>query len=213
MNTAKLIDHTNLKPDATEQEIAKLCTEAKRHGFFSVCVNPCNVAFAARELSGCDVRVCAVCGFPLGANTAEIKALEAAKARSDGADEIDMVINVGKLKDKDDEYVLQEIKDVVEAVPGAVVKVIIETCLLTREEKIRACRLAEKAGAHFVKTSTGFSKSGATPEDVALMRENVSEKMSVKASGGIHNRAFAEELVKAGASRIGASKSAEICEG
>ena len=212
MELAGIIDHTNLQPDASESDIRQLCAEARQYRFASVCVNPCSVRLAAKELEGSGVKVCAVCGFPLGANTTETKVFEAERAFKDGASEIDMVINVGKLKEGNDGYVLNEIKAVVEAVPQAVVKVIIETCLLTREEKIRACKLVKQAGAAYVKTSTGFSKSGATAEDVKLMRETLGEDFGIKAAGGIRSRSFAEELVRAGADRIGASKSVEICK-
>lgn len=212
MELAGIIDHTNLQPDASESDIRQLCAEARQYRFASVCVNPCSVRLTAKELEGSGVKVCAVCGFPLGANTTETKVFEAEKAFEDGASEIDMVINVGKLKEANDGYVLNEIKAVTEAVPQAVVKVIIETCLLTREEKIRACKLVKQAGAAYVKTSTGFSKSGATAEDVKLMRETLGEDFGIKAAGGIRSRSFAEELVRAGADRIGASKSVEICK-
>ena len=213
MELAGIIDHTNLQPDASESDIRQLCAEARQYRFASVCVNPCSVRLAAKELEGSGVKVCAVCGFPLGANTTETKVFEAEKAFEDGASEIDMVINVGKLKEGNDGYVLNEIKAVTEVIPQAAVKVIIETCLLTREEKIRACRLVKQAGAAYAKTSTGFSKSGATVEDVKLMRETLGEDFGIKAAGGIRSRSFAEELVRAGADRIGASKSVEICEG
>ena len=212
MELAGIIDHTNLQPDASESDIRQLCAEARQYRFASVCVNPCSVRLTAKELEGSGVKVCAVCGFPLGANTTETKVFEAEKAFEDGASEIDMVINVGKLKEANNGYVLNEIKAVVEAVPRAAVKVIIETCLLTREEKIRACKLVKQAGAAYVKTSTGFSKSGATAEDVKLMRETLGEDFGIKAAGGIRSRSFAEELVRAGADRIGASKSVEICK-
>ena len=212
MELAGIIDHTNLQPDASESDIRQLCAEARQYSFASVCVNPCSVRLAAKELEGSGVKVCAVCGFPLGANATETKVFEAERAFKDGASEIDMVINVGKLKEGNDGYVLNEIKAVVEAVPQAAVKVIIETCLLTREEKIRACRLVKQSGAAYAKTSTGFSKSGATAEDVKLMRETLGEDFGIKAAGGIRSRSFAEELVRAGADRIGASKSVEICE-
>lgn len=212
MELAGIIDHTNLQPDASESDIRQLCAEARQYSFASVCVNPCSVRLAAKELEGSGVKVCAVCGFPLGANATETKVFEAERAFKDGASEIDMVINVGKLKEGNDGYVLNEIKAVVEAVPQAAVKVIIETCLLTREEKIRACRLVKQAGAAYAKTSTGFSKSGATVEDVKLMRETLGEDFGIKAAGGIRSRSFAEELVRVGADRIGASKSVEICK-
>ena len=212
MELAGIIDHTNLQPDASESDIRQLCAEARQYRFASVCVNPCSVRLAAKELEGSGVKVCAVCGFPLGANATETKVFEAERAFKDGASEIDMVINVGKLKEANNGYVLNEIKAVVEAVPRAAVKVIIETCLLTREEKIRACKLVKQAGAAYAKTSTGFSKSGATAEDVKLMRETLGEDFGIKAAGGIRSRSFAEELVRAGADRIGASKSVEICK-
>lgn len=212
MELAGIIDHTNLQPDASESDIRQLCAEARQYRFASVCVNPCSVRLAARELEGSGVKVCTVCGFPLGANATETKVFEAERAFKDGASEIDMVINVGKLKEANDGYVLNEIKAVTEAVPQAAVKVIIETCLLTREEKIRACRLVKQSGAAYAKTSTGFSKSGATAEDVKLMRETLGEGFGIKAAGGIRSRSFAEELVRAGADRIGASKSVEICK-
>ena len=212
MELAGIIDHTNLQPDASESDIRQLCAEARQYRFASVCVNPCSVRLAAKELEGSGVKVCAVCGFPLGANATETKVFEAERAFKDGASEIDMVINVGKLKEGNDGYLLNEIKAVTEAVPQAAVKVIIETCLLTREEKIRACRLVKQSGAAYAKTSTGFSKSGATAEDVKLMRETLGEDFGIKAAGGIRSRSFAEELVRAGANRIGASKSVEICK-
>jgi deoxyribose-phosphate aldolase len=211
MNLAKIIDHTLLKPQATEKDIAKLVAEAKSSGFASVCVNPCWVAFAARELTGTGVKVCTVIGFPLGATTTAVKVFETQDAIANGASEVDMVIAIGALKAGEDATVEADIHAVVEAADGkAVVKVIIETCLLTDEEKVRICRMAVKAGADFVKTSTGFSTGGATAEDVTLMRKTVGEKMGVKASGGIRNREDLERMVAAGANRIGTSAGVEI---
>lgn len=208
---AQLIDHTALKPTVTKEEILKLTAEAKEYGFYSVCVNPTWVAESAKQLKGSDVDVCTVIGFPLGANTTAVKVYEATDAITNGATEIDMVINIGALKSKEDEQVLNDIQQVVEAAKGkALVKVIIETCLLTDEEKVRACELAVKAGTDYVKTSTGFSTGGATKEDIALMRKTVGEKIGVKASGGIHSKADVEAMVQAGATRIGASAGVAI---
>ncbi|MEZ0118587.1 UNVERIFIED_ORG: deoxyribose-phosphate aldolase [Heyndrickxia coagulans] len=209
-NLAAYIDHTLLKPEATEKDILKLTAEAAQYHFASVCIHPYWVKLAAKELAGTDVKVCTVIGFPLGATTAETKAFETKKAIEDGADEIDMVINIGALKSGDTEAVEADIRAVVEAAQGKLVKVIIETCLLTNEEKELACRLAVKAGAHFVKTSTGFSTGGATIEDVKLMRQTVGDKAGVKASGGIHTKAEAEAMIEAGATRIGASSGVKI---
>lgn len=210
-NIAQLIDHTALKPTVTKEEILKLTAEAKEYGFYSVCVNPTWVAESAKQLKGSDVDVCTVIGFPLGANTTAVKVYEATDAITNGATEIDMVINIGALKSKEDEQVLNDIQQVVEAAKGkALVKVIIETCLLTDEEKVRACELAVKAGTDYVKTSTGFSTGGATKEDIALMRKTVGEKIGVKASGGIHSKADVEAMVQAGATRIGASAGVAI---
>ncbi|MGG3707023.1 deoxyribose-phosphate aldolase [Heyndrickxia coagulans] len=209
-NFAAYIDHTLLKPEATEKDILKLTAEAAQYHFASVCIHPYWVKLAARELAGTGVKVCTVIGFPLGATTAETKAFETKKAIGDGADEIDMVINIGALKSGNTEAVEADIRAVVEAAQGKLVKVIIETCLLTNEEKELACRLAVKAGAHFVKTSTGFSTGGATVEDVKLMRQTVGDKAGVKASGGIHTKAEAEAMIEAGATRIGASSGVKI---
>lgn len=209
-NLAAYIDHTLLKPEATEKDILKLTAEAAQFHFASVCINPYWVKLAARELAGTGVKVCTVIGFPLGATTAETKAFETKKAIGDGADEIDMVINIGALKSGNTEAVEADIRAVVEAAQGKLVKVIIETCLLTNEEKELACRLSVKAGAHFVKTSTGFSTGGATVEDVKLMRQTVGDKAGVKASGGIHTKAEAEAMIEAGATRIGASSGVKI---
>ena len=185
MNLNRMIDHTMLKADATKETIIRYCREAKEHEFASVCVNTCFVPLVADELKGSEVKTCCVVGFPLGAMLTTAKAFEASEAVKAGADEVDMVINISALKDKDDNYVEDDIRAVVEASKGAVVKVIIETCLLTDEEKVRACELSVKAGADFVKTSTGFSTGGATVEDVALMKKTVDGRAKVKASGGI----------------------------
>ncbi|MFB5761644.1 deoxyribose-phosphate aldolase [Paenibacillus medicaginis] len=214
MNLAGMIDHTLLRADAREAEIRTLAEEAKKYKFASVCVNPARVALAAEMLKGTDVKVCTVIGFPLGASTSEVKAFEAGDAIAKGATEVDMVINIGALKDGNDELVERDIRVVVEAAEGkALVKVIIETCLLTDEEKVRACELSVKAGADFVKTSTGFSTGGATPEDVALMRKTVGDKLGVKASGGVRSREDMERMIAAGATRIGASSGVKIMEG
>ncbi|QUH20967.1 deoxyribose-phosphate aldolase [Alkaliphilus sp. B6464] len=211
MNIAKYIDHTLLKPETKKDEIKKICEEAREHGFFSVCVNGVNVAFAYEQLKGTDVKVAAVVGFPLGAMTSEAKAFETKDVIDNGAKEIDMVINIGALKEGKEEEVLNDIKAVVDAASGrAIVKVIIENCLLTNEEKILACKLAKKAGADFVKTSTGFSTGGATVEDVQLMRETVGPEMGVKASGGVRDLKTALAMIEAGATRIGASASVSI---
>ncbi|MBR0367582.1 MAG: deoxyribose-phosphate aldolase [Clostridia bacterium] len=207
---AKYIDHTILKPDATAAQVKKLCDEAKQYGFASVCVNPSRIALAATELAGTDVTPCCVVGFPLGAIPSESKAAEAAVAVKNGAREIDMVIDIGRAKDGDWDYVQADIEAVKAACGSAKLKVIIETCLLTDDEKVKACLAAKRANADFVKTSTGFSKAGAVASDVKLMRETVGPDMGVKASGGIHNRAEAEAMIAAGASRIGASSGIAI---
>jgi deoxyribose-phosphate aldolase len=204
-NISKLIDHTLLKPQATSSEIEKLCEEAKQNQFASVCINPFYVSMASRLLEDTNVKVCTVIGFPLGASTSAVKAWEAADAVRNGADEIDMVINIGALKDRNDEAVQEDIAAVVRVAEDRIVKVIIETCLLTEEEKIRACRLSKEAGARFVKTSTGFSTGGATMEDVRLMKSVVGDSLEVKASGGVRNRDTMIQMVAAGASRIGTS--------
>ena len=203
MDIAKKIDHTMLKAEAGKESILRYCEEAKANGFASVCVNTCYVPLVAKALSRSAVKTCCVVGFPLGAMSTKAKAFEAKQAVADGADEVDMVIQIGALKDKDYDYVKEDIKAVVEASKPAIVKVIIETCLLTIEEIKKASALSEEAGAHFVKTSTGFSTGGATVEDVKLMKESVSDKMKIKASGGIRSREFAEELLAAGADRLG----------
>lgn len=211
MNINKLIDHTALKPNTTKESILKLITEAKTYDFASVCVNPCWIELAHQELKNTDVKVCTVIGFPLGANTTEVKVFEAKDAIEKGAQEIDMVINIAMLKDKEYDYVENEIHQIVEAAKDkAIVKVIIETCLLTDEEKIKACELSQKAGADFVKTSTGFSTGGATVHDVALMRKTVGTDMGVKASGGVHTHEEALAMIEAGANRIGASAGVKL---
>lgn len=209
-----MIDHTLLKPDATQDQIAQLCYEARKHAFASVCVNPSYVKLCADLLKDSDVLVCTVIGFPLGATSTESKAFEAQKALRDGATEVDMVINVGGLKSRDYELVERDIAAVARAVHagGAILKVIIEAALLTDEEKVAACQLAKVAGADFVKTSTGFGPGGATAEDVALMRRVVGSGMGVKASGGIRSYADAKKMIAAGASRIGASASVKIAQ-
>lgn len=211
MNINKLIDHTALKPNTNKESILKLIAEAKTYDFASVCVNPCWVALAHQELKNTDVKVCTVIGFPLGANTTEVKVFETKDAIEKGAQEIDMVINIAMLKDKEYDYVENEIHQIVEATKDkAIVKVIIETCLLTDEEKIKACELSQKAGADFVKTSTGFSTGGATVHDIALMRKTVGAEMGVKASGGVHTHEEALAMVEAGATRIGASAGVKL---
>lgn len=211
MNINKLIDHTALKPNTNKKSILKLIAEAKTYDFASVCVNPCWVALAHQELKNTDVKVCTVIGFPLGANTTEVKVFETKDAIEKGAQEIDMVINIAMLKDKEYDYVENEIHQIVEAAKDkAIVKVIIETCLLTDEEKIKACELSQKAGADFVKTSTGFSTVGATVHDIALMRKTVGAEMGVKASGGVHTHEEALAMVEAGATRIGASAGVKL---
>ncbi|GGG13616.1 deoxyribose-phosphate aldolase [Lysinibacillus alkalisoli] len=211
---ASLIDHTLLKADTTKTQITTLCEEAKQYQFASVCINPTWVKTCATLLQGSQVAVCTVIGFPLGATTTANKVFETKDAIQNGATEVDMVINIGALKDKDDEQVLQDIKAVVEAAnKQALVKVIIETCLLTEEEKVRACVLSKQAGADFVKTSTGFSTGGATVEDVALMRKTVGEHIGVKASGGVRNAEDVALMIQAGATRIGASSGVAIVSG
>lgn len=212
MLSTKLFDHTILKADATRKDVKRVCDEAMAYSFCSVCVNSYYVPYVANLLHGSDVKICSVVGFPLGAMSTRAKALEAKIAVMDGADEIDMVINVGALKDRDYSVVLEDIKAVKEACGENILKVIIETGLLTDDEKVKACELAKEAGADFVKTSTGFSTAGAKVEDVRLMRETVGPDMGVKASGGIHDKEFAKELVDAGANRLGTSATIEIVE-
>ncbi len=213
MELNKYIDHTLLKAAATEEDIIKLCSEAKEHSFYAVCVNSCYVPLCERELKGSGVKIASVVGFPLGAMSTEAKAFEAQCAARNGADEIDMVMNIGFMKAGNADAVYNDIKAVVDSAAqyGATVKVIIECCELTDDEKVSACRLAEKAGAAFVKTSTGFGSGGATAEDVALMRKSVGPAVQVKASGGIRDRETAEKMIAAGASRIGASAGIAIC--
>ncbi|CAN5507626.1 deoxyribose-phosphate aldolase [soil metagenome] len=213
MNLAKFIDHTLLKPDATRSDIETLCQDARTHGFFSVCVNGSWVSTAVELLHGSGVAVAAVTGFPLGAMNTKAKAYETEQAIADGATEIDTVINIGRLKDKDDAYVLADLKAVVVAAKGHKVKVIFETCLLNDEEKERASNLSVEAGAAFVKTSTGFSTGGATLEDVKLMSRTVDGKAEVKASGGIRDLAAAQAMVDAGATRLGTSSGIAILAG
>lgn len=209
-----MIDHTALKPDTTKKQINTLCQEAMEYGFYSVCINPAWVKEAARRLQGSDVKVCTVIGFPLGATTSDVKAYETNAAIENGATEVDMVINISKLKDGELDYVKEDIRKVVEAAKEkALVKVIIETCLLTDAEKETACNLAVEAGADYVKTSTGFSTGGATVEDIKLMRKTVGPDIGVKASGGVRNRESALALIEAGATRLGASSGVAIVSG
>jgi deoxyribose-phosphate aldolase len=211
---AQYIDHTVLKPETVKATLKKFCDEAKEYHFASVCINPANVAYVAEQLKGSGVKTCSVVGFPLGASKSVIKAAESAEAVKDGAEEIDMVINIGALKDKDYDYVYNDILAVVNAShPKALVKVIIETSALTDEEKVEACKLAKRAGADFVKTSTGFGGGGATAEDVRLMKETVGEGMRVKASTGINDRRICDNMLKAGAVRMGTSKGIRIVKG
>ena len=213
MNPAKLIDHTLLKPAATQAQIEHLCNEARTYGFASVCVNPYWVKFAKKQLKGSGVKVCTVIGFALGATTSAVKAFEAQQAVKDGADELDMVLNIGALKSGDTATVLKDIRAVRKACPGKILKVILETCELTDPEKVTACQLAAKAGADFVKTSTGFSSGGATVEDVALLRKSIPAQMQVKASGGVRTWADLKKMTSAGATRIGTSGGVRIVEG
>lgn len=210
-NIEKYIDHTLLKPDATEAAIGKVCAEAIEHGFKSVCVNPARIAFAAKQLEETGVLPCCVVGFPLGATFSKVKAFEAEAAIANGAKEVDMVINIGAAKDGNWNLVESDIAAVVDAAKGqAAVKVIIETCLLTDDEKEKACRCAMAAGADFVKTSTGFSIGGATEHDVALMRSVVGDKLGVKASGGVRTPEDAEKFIAAGATRLGTSNGVKL---
>jgi deoxyribose-phosphate aldolase len=206
----KVFDHTILKPEATRAEVAQVCDEARAYDFASVCVNGCHTAYAAELLKGSDIKVCTVVGFPLGQMTTAMKCAEAEAAVGDGAAEIDMVINVGALKEGRDDFVREEIRSVKCVCGEVLLKVIIEACLLTDEEKRLACRLAMEAGADFVKTSTGFSSGGATITDVMLMREVVGDRLGVKASGGIRTRAEAEAMLAAGATRLGTSRTVEV---
>lgn len=213
MNVAKYIDHTLLKPDSTREQIDKILEEAKKYQFKSVCINPTHVSYASQKLQDTDVLVCTVIGFPLGATTTDVKIFETENAIKNGASEIDMVINIGALKDQRYDEVQKDIEGVIAAANGKTVKVIIETVLLTDEEKDKACELAEKAGATFVKTSTGFAGGGATPEDVKLMKDTVGNRLEVKASGGVRSLEDFEKMIEAGATRIGASAGVQIIEG
>ena len=212
-NYAAMIDHTLLKADATRDQIEKLCAEAKKYVFASVCVNPTWVKYSAELLAGTEVKVCTVIGFPLGASTSAVKAFETKDAIANGAGEIDMVINIGAMKNGEFDLVREDIKAVVDAANGTLVKVIIETSLLTDEEKVKACELAVLAGADFVKTSTGFSTGGATAEDIALMRKTVGPEIGVKASGGVRSLEDMKLMVENGATRIGASSGVAIMNG
>jgi deoxyribose-phosphate aldolase len=214
MNIAKYIDHTILKPETQKTDVIRICDEAKAYGFYSVCVNSVYVPLVKEQLQGSDVKITAVVGFPLGAMDMKAKAYETQIAIENGANEIDMVINIGALKDKEYDYVREDIKSVMDALQkNVLLKVIIETSLLTEEEKIMACQLSMEAGAHFVKTSTGFSTGGATIEDVKLMRSVVEDRLGVKASGGIRNYETAIAMIEAGASRLGVSASVAVVNG
>ncbi len=211
MISTKYFDHTILKADATEAQVAKICKEALENDFASVCVNQYYTKFVTEQLKGSDVKVCTVVGFPLGMSDTRVKAFETKAAIEDGAEEVDMVINVGALKDGKYDYVRNDIKTLKDVCGKEVLlKVIIETCLLTDEEKVKACELAKEAGADYVKTSTGFSTGGAKAEDVALMRKTVGEELGVKASGGIHTAEEAQAMIDAGASRLGTSATLAI---
>ena len=212
MNYAKLIDHTLLKADAKKEDIIKLCKEAKDYGFKTVCIQPSYVSLAKEELKDSDVEICTVIGFPLGQNTTSVKVFEAIDAINNGADEIDMVINISKLKDHDNEYVTNEIKAIKKAINNHVLKVIIETCLLTDEEKERACKCVIDAKAEFVKTSTGFSIHGATVEEVKVLKDCVKDKALVKAAGGVRSKDDLIKMVEAGASRIGTSSGTKLVD-
>lgn len=212
MELNKYIDHTLLKPEATKAQITKLCQEARQYDFASVCVNTCYVPLAKELLAGSDVKVCCVVGFPLGAMDTVSKAFEAKTAVANGAQEVDMVINIGALKDKDYDYVTKDIAAVVEASKPAIVKVIIEACLLTDEEKVEACKCSMNAKAEFVKTSTGFSTHGATSEDVALMKKTVGNVCKVKAAGGVRSYDDAMKMIEAGADRLGCSAGIKVME-
>ncbi|MEK6265501.1 MAG: deoxyribose-phosphate aldolase [Clostridium sp.] len=214
MKIEQYIDHTLLKQQASEEDIIKICREAKEYGFASVCANAYYASLVSKELKGSNVKTCIVVGFPLGATTKEVKAFEAKQAIENGAQEIDMVVNVGAIKSNKYDVVKEDIKAVVEASKGsALVKVILETCLLTDEEKVKVCQIAKEAGANFVKTSTGFSTGGATVHDIKLMRETVGAEMGVKASGAVRTTQDAKAVIEAGASRIGASSSIAIVNG
>lgn len=213
IDLAPYIDHTLLRADVSAREIEQLCLEAREHGFHGVCVNGSRVKLARHCLEGSDVKVVCVAGFPLGAMESDVKRYETEAAVDSGAHEIDLVLNIGALKDGEDPLVLRELRDVVEAAEERIVKVILETCLLTRDEIIRASRLVVESGAHYVKTSTGFNKQGATIEDVHLMRETVGESFGVKAAGGIRDEATARAMIEAGATRLGTSASVSVVQG
>lgn len=213
MGINRMIDHTLLKAEASQDQIKKLCQEAKTYDFFSVCVQPTWISLCKEELAGSGVKIATVIGFPLGANTTETKVFEAKDAIEKGADEIDMVINIGALKSGQDQLVEDEIRAIKEAIGDHILKVIIETCLLTEDEKIRACQLTLKAGGDYVKTSTGFSTGGAKLEDVKLMKDQVKDRAKVKASGGIRDFATAKKMLEAGAERLGVSAGIAIVEG
>ena len=213
MNYNKMIDHTVLKADTTKETVKRIFDEAIEDGFASVCINPCHVSYAADYLKDSDVKVCTVIGFPLGATTTATKAFEAKEAIANGADEIDMVMNIGALKDQNTDYVFHDIKAVVEAAQGKIVKVILETCLLTEDEIVKACQICQEAGADFVKTSTGFSTRGATIEDVKIMKATVGDSMKVKAAGGVRTYDDMVKIVEAGADRIVTSAGCSLVEG
>lgn len=213
MNYNKMIDHTVLKADTTKETVKRIFDEAIEYGFASVCINPCHVSYAADYLKDSDVKVCTVIGFPLGATTTATKAFEAKEAIANGADEIDMVMNIGALKDQNTDYVFHDIKAVVEAAQGKIVKVILETCLLTEDEIVKACQICQEAGADYVKTSTGFSTRGATIEDVKIMKATVGDSMKVKAAGGVRTYDDMVKIVEAGADRIGTSAGCSLVEG
>ncbi len=212
MKLSKYIDHTLLKADASVEAIARLCDEARDYDFKSVCVNTCNIPLCKEKLAGSDVLVCCVIGFPLGAMSTESKVFETSDAIAKGADEVDMVINIGRLKDKDYAYVTDEIRKIKEACCGKTLKVIIETCLLTDEEKVKACECILEAGGDFVKTSTGFSTAGATFEDVALLKKTVGDKCLIKAAGGVRSRDDFNRMIELGANRIGTSSGTKLIE-
>lgn len=213
MNLNKFIDHTVLKADTPKAKVQQIIDEAIQYDFMSVCINPTWVSFAAEKLAATDVKVCTVIGFPLGANTSTVKAFEAAEAIKNGADEVDMVINIGAAKDGDWDLVESDIQAVVDASKDVTTKVIIETSLLTDEEKVKACQAAVRAGSDFVKTSTGFSTAGATVADIALMRQTVGPDLGVKASGGVRSIADAQAMIEAGATRLGTSNGVDIMKG
>ena len=213
MKLNKYIDHTLLKADATKEAILKLCEEAKKYDFASVCVNPTHIKLCKEALKGSTVKVCTVIGFPLGTSTPKVKQYEAIDAVENGADEIDMVINVGALKDKDYDYVKKEIEEIRDAIDGKILKVIIETALLTKEEIIKMTEICNETFVNFIKTNTGFSKRGVTLEDVQIINEYKNEVLEIKASGGVTTFKQMDELIKAGASRIGTSHSVEIVKG